>query len=158
MPESQMKPVVMIILGSKSDEEYLPNATELLDDFGIHYETRFCSAHREPARLKTVIKEAESIGCFAIIAGAGLAAHLPGVIASQSILPVIGVPIPSGSLGGIDALLSIVQMPKGVPVAAVGIGRMDNAAILAAQIIAGCGNDDVKKKLEEYRKKWSKGK
>ena len=158
MGESQKKPLVMIILGSRSDEEYLPNATELLDSFGIRYEIRFCSAHREPSRLKTVIKEAENLGCDVIIAGAGLAAHLPGVIASQTTLPVIGVPIPSGSLGGIDALLSIVQMPKGVPVAAVGIGRMDNASILAAQIIATGGNEDVRKKVEEYRKKWAKGK
>lgn len=156
MNENQTKPKVMIVMGSKSDEEYLSNATELLDDFGISYEIRFCSAHREPTRLKTVVRDAESMGCFAIIAGAGLAAHLPGVIASLTILPVIGVPIPSGSLGGMDALLSIVQMPKGVPVAAVGIGRMDNASILAAQILATGGNESVRKKLEEYRKKWAK--
>jgi phosphoribosylaminoimidazole carboxylase PurE protein len=145
---------VLIILGSKSDEEYLPNATQILDNFGISYETHVCSAHRQPQKLDEIIRNAEKANVKVIIAGAGLAAHLPGVIASQTLIPVIGVPIPAGTLGGMDALLSIVQMPKGIPVATVGVGRMDNAAILAAQIMASGGNENVKSKLVEYRKQW----
>ena len=147
----------MIILGSRSDEEYLPRATEILDKFGISYETHTCSAHRQPSKLSKLIEKAESAGCRVIIAAAGLAAHLPGVIASQTIIPVIGVPLASGSLGGFDSLLSIVQMPKGVPVATVGIGRLDNAAILTAQILA-ISDKGLQKKIEQYRADWSKPK
>lgn len=154
MANETKKTDVLIILGSKSDEEYLPKATRILDDFGILYETHFCSAHRQPQKLDEIIRNAEKANVKAIIAGAGLAAHLPGVIASQTLIPVIGVPIPAGTLGGMDALLSIVQMPKGIPVATVGVGRMDNAALLAAQIMASGGNENVKSKLVEYRRQW----
>ncbi len=145
---------ILIILGSESDKEYLQKATQILDDFEISHETHFCSAHRQPQKLNEIIQRAESANVGVIIAGAGLAAHLPGVVASQTLIPVIGVPIPAGTLGGMDALLSIVQMPKGIPVATVGVGRMDNAAILAAQIIASGGNENVKSKLVEYRSQW----
>jgi len=145
---------VLIILGSKSDEEYFPKATQILDGFGISYETHICSAHRQLHKLDEIIQNAEKANVKAIIAGAGLAAHLPGVIASQTLIPVIGVPIPAGTLGGMDALLSIVQMPEGIPVATVGVGRMDNAALLAAQIMASGGNENVKSKLVEYRNQW----
>lgn len=145
---------ILIILGSESDKEYLPKATQILDDFNISYETYFCSAHRQPKKLDEIIKNGEKMNSKVIIAGAGLAAHLPGVIASLTLMPVIGVPIPAGTLGGMDALLSIVQMPKGIPVATVGVGRMDNAALLAAQIIASGGNEEIKSKLVEYRSQW----
>ena len=145
---------VLIILGSKSDSEYLERAEKILVDFDIPFESHFCSAHRQPDKLAQMISNAEDEKVAVIIAGAGLAAHLPGVIASLTLIPVIGVPIPAGTLGGLDALLSIVQMPKGIPVAAVGMGRMDNAALLAAQIIASGGNENLIQKLQEYRDKW----
>ena len=156
MTEKQSKTSVFIILGSKSDEEYLKKATAILDEFGISYESHFCSAHRQHEKLREIIKKAENDNADAIIAGAGLAAHLPGVIASLTLIPVIGVPIPAGSLDGLDALLSIVQMPNGIPVATVGIGRMDNAALLAAQIVAASGDEEIKKKLKDFRDRWKK--
>jgi len=154
MAQDNSNPEVLIILGSKSDQEYLERAEKILVDFEIPFESHFCSAHRQHDKLAKIIKKAESENVAVIIAGAGLAAHLPGVIASLTLIPVIGVPIPAGTLGGLDALLSIVQMPAGIPVATVGMGRMDNAALLAAQIIATSGNENLKQKLREYRNKW----
>lgn len=156
MANNPPKSLVTIILGSISDEDYLSNATKILDDFGIPFDCHFCSAHREHSELHKILQASEDNGVKVIIAGAGLSAHLPGAIASHTLIPVIGVPIPAGTLGGLDSLLSIVQMPKGVPVATVGIGRMDNAALLAAQIIASGGDREIQKKLMEYRAQWNK--
>ncbi|MFH1514928.1 MAG: 5-(carboxyamino)imidazole ribonucleotide mutase [bacterium] len=154
MAQDNSNPEVLIILGSKSDQEYLERAEKILVDFEIPFESHLSSAHRHHDKLAKIIKKAEDENVAVIIAGAGLAAHLPGVIASLTLIPVIGVPIPAGTLGGLDALLSIVQMPAGIPVATVGMGRMDNAALLAAQIIATSGNENLKQKLREYRNKW----
>src|SRR5689334_11469861 len=132
------KPVVSIVMGSDSDLEIMREAGKALDGFGIAYEMDVTSAHRSPARTAAFAREAAGRGIKVIIAGAGGAAHLAGVIAAESTLPVIGVPIPSTSLGGLDSLLSIVQMPAGIPVATVAIGKAGatNAGILAAQMIA----------------------
>ncbi len=123
---------VCVVMGSKSDEKIGQAAAAVLDELGVEYEIHIASAHREPERVAEIVASSEA-GVF--IAIAGLAAHLPGFIASRTAKPVIGVPV-SAKLGGLDALLSIVQMPKGVPVATVGIDRGDNAAHLAARILA----------------------
>lgn len=156
MQNENIKPEIVIILGSKSDHDHLSKATEILERFNVPYEVNFCSAHRQHSNLHKIINKAEENKVKAIIAGAGLAAHLPGVIASHTLIPVIGVPIPAGTLGGLDALLSIVQMPRGVPVACVGIGMMENAVLLALQIIAMCGDEKILEKLKEYRSEWLK--
>ena len=152
-----MQPQVLVVMGSDSDLGTMSGTTKMLDKFGIAYEVDFVSAHRTPEKVSTVAKGAAARGVYAIIAGAGGAAHLPGMIAAETALPVIGVPVVSGSLfsDGTDALLSIVQMPSGVPVATVGINRADNAGILAAQII-GASNSDVREKLETYKKELGK--
>ncbi|MCK4928842.1 MAG: 5-(carboxyamino)imidazole ribonucleotide mutase, partial [Methanosarcinales archaeon] len=124
---------VSIILGSKSDKEIAKKAIEILERFNIKYEVNVASAHRAPARVVEIINNAHESGVQVFIAIAGLAAHLPGVVASHTIRPVIGVPV-KAALDGMDALLSIAQMPAGIPVACVGIGRGENAGILAAQI------------------------
>ncbi len=123
-------------MGSKSDGEIMAHAEKILTDEGIPYDTFIHSAHREPDNLRELIMKAKREGVVAIIAGAGLAAHLPGFIASLTDIPVLGVPLPASSLGGIDSLLSIVQMPSGVPVAAFGIGKhgVKNAAIFACRL------------------------
>jgi 5-(carboxyamino)imidazole ribonucleotide mutase len=126
---------VAIFFGSKSDIEVMRGCASVLKEFGIPYESFILSAHRVPEKLSTTLKNVQNKGCEVIIAGAGLAAHLPGVIASQTILPVIGVPI-KADLNGLDALLSIVQMPKAIPVATVGINNSYNAGMLAIQILA----------------------
>jgi len=141
---------VGIIFGSKSDVDVMRNATIALKEFGVDYEAHILSAHRVPEKLTEVIKEMENRGVECIIAGAGLAAHLPGVIASQTVLPVIGVPI-KAALGGIDSLLSIVQMPKAIPVATVGINNSYNAGMLAVQILS-LKYLELKNKLITYRK------
>jgi len=141
---------VGIIFGSKSDKEVMRNAAIVLREFKVEYEVHILSAHRVPERLMQVIMEMENRGVECIIAGAGLAAHLPGVIASQTVLPVIGVPINAG-MEGIDSLLSIVQMPKSIPVATVGINNSYNAGILAVQILS-LKDIDLKDKLIKYRK------
>jgi len=125
-----------IIFGSKSDRGVMKKAADLLRDMGVDFSAHILSAHRVPELLSETLKRLEAEGVEAIIAGAGLAAHLPGVIASQTLIPVIGVPISSGGLGGLDALLSIVQMPKPIPVASVGIDNSANAAWMACQILA----------------------
>ena len=127
---------VAIIFGSPSDKTIMQKAADLLREMGVEFSAHVISAHRTPELLAETIQELEASGAELIIAGAGLAAHLPGVIASQTLIPVIGVPINSGGLGGLDSLLSIVQMPRPIPVAAVGIDNGANAAQLACQILA----------------------
>ena len=129
-------PRVGIVMGSRSDMGAAEKAAAVLDELGVASEVRVISAHRAPALLTEWASSAEPRGIRVFIAIAGLAAHLPGVLAAQSTLPVIGVPMPGGVADGLDALLAIVQMPKGVPVATVGVGNAENAALLAAQILA----------------------
>jgi 5-(carboxyamino)imidazole ribonucleotide mutase len=129
-------PKVAIIMGSKSDWEYMKEAYELLKSFNIDVEAKVISAHRTPEYTFSFAKNAENEGFEVIIAGAGGAAHLPGVVASLTTLPVVGVPIPTKQLNGLDSLLSIVQMPYGVPVATVAIGNAKNAALLALRILS----------------------
>ncbi len=131
-----MKHWVCILIGSDSDAAVMAQAGAALDEVGIQYEMRLASAHRSPERTKQVVTDAERDGAAVFIAGAGMAAHLPGVIAAYTTKPVIGVPLSGSTLQGLDALLAVVQMPPGVPVAAVAIGGARNAAILAAQIMA----------------------
>jgi phosphoribosylamine--glycine ligase len=148
-----MKPQVLIIMGSDSDLPIMAGAEEILKKLKIPYEMTIASAHRTPERSVKIASEAEEKGIEVIIAGAGMAAHLAGVIAAHTIIPVIGVPIDSSPLHGIDSLLSIVQMPPGVPVAAMAIGKAgaQNAAILSAQII-GRKDQTIVKRLKDYRK------
>jgi 5-(carboxyamino)imidazole ribonucleotide mutase len=134
----ELSPLVGIIMGSKSDWDTMAHAHEMLDRFGVAHECRVVSAHRTPEWMCEYAREAESRGLQVIIAGAGGAAHLPGMVAAQTILPVLGVPVQSQSLQGLDSLLSIVQMPGGVPVATLAIGKAGavNAALLAVSILA----------------------
>ena len=152
------KPLVSIVMGSDSDLEIMQECAKALDGFGIPYEIDVTSAHRSPARTSKYAREAEGRGIKVIIAGAGGAAHLAGVIAAESTLPVIGVPIPSTSLQGLDSLLAIVQMPAGIPVATVAIGKpgATNAGILAAQIVAA-GDPEIAKKMHAHKEKLAKG-
>jgi 5-(carboxyamino)imidazole ribonucleotide mutase len=145
------KPWVLIIMGSDSDAEVMSQAAAALDEVGVPYEFTVASAHRSPERAKQIITGAETNGCAVFIAGAGMAAHLPGVVASFTTRPVIGVPLASGALQGLDALYAIVQMPPGIPVASVAIGGARNAGILAAQIIAA-GDAELSAKLREQRR------
>ena len=151
-----MPPVVAIVMGSTSDEPLVLETQKILEDLGIDYETRVLSAHRTPGKTREYAIAARDRGIRVIIGVAGAAAHLPGVLASWTTLPVIGVPASGGDLGGIDALYSIVQMPSGVPVAAVAVGRMGarNAAYLAASIIATV-DEGVRTAYEEFRRKQS---
>lgn len=141
---------VGIVMGSESDLNVMRKAAEILDKFGIDYEMTIVSAHRTPGRLFEYARTAQDRGIEVIIAGAGGAAHLPGMIASITALPVIGVPVKSASLNGIDSLLSIVQMPKGVPVATVAIDGAYNAGILAAQIL-GVKDSQLRERVSEYK-------
>lgn len=152
------KPLVSIVMGSDSDLEIMREAGKILDEFGIAYEMDVTSAHRSPDRTAEFARNARANGIRVIIAGAGGAAHLAGVIAAHTTLPVIGVPIPSTSLQGMDSLLATVQMPAGIPVATVAIGKpgATNAGILAAQII-GVADESVGKKLSGYKDKLAKG-
>ena len=145
-------PLVGILMGSDSDLPTMQEAGKLLEEFGVPHELRICSAHRTPDRLTRYAGEAEGRGIRVLIAGAGGAAHLAGVLAAHVTLPVIGVPMDSGPLSGLDALLSTVQMPGGVPVASVAIGRAGarNAALLAIQILA-LSDARLKRKLADYR-------
>ena len=151
MPEN---PLVTIVMASESDLPVMEQAAAILDQLDIPYELILTSAHRSPQRTRDYVQEAEARGIEVIIAGAGGAAHLPGVLAAETILPVVGVPIDSTALSGMDALLSIVQMPGGVPVATMAIGRAGakNAGILAAHILAR-KNPKTAKRLIEYKKK-----
>ncbi len=145
-------PKVAIVMGSQSDSEVMAEAEKFLQYFGIQFEIFTHSAHRTPEATALFAKSAEKDGFSVIIAGAGMAAHLPGVIASYTTLPVIGVPLSGSALNGVDALYSIVQMPRGVPVATMSIGKAGagNAAIFAAEILAP-QNDAIRKKLMEFR-------
>ena len=151
-------PLVSIVMGSDSDLEIMNEAAKSLEGFGIPYEIDITSAHRSPARTTKFTRQAAGRGIKVIIAGAGGAAHLAGVIAAETTLPVIGVPIPSTPLNGMDSLLSIVQMPAGIPVATVAIGKAGatNAGILAAQMI-GLSDRAVAEKLEQHKKKLADG-
>jgi 5-(carboxyamino)imidazole ribonucleotide mutase len=151
MTNASGSPIVGIAMGSSSDLPHLEPATEILERFSIPYEIRVLSAHRTPTRMAEYGQTAHQRGLKVLIAGAGGAAHLPGMLAANSALPVIGVPVDtaSGTLGGIDALLSIVQMPRGVPVATVAIGGATNAGILAVQILA-TGDEDLLNQIVAY--------
>lgn len=141
---------VRVVMGSDSDWGTMEAATAALDEFGIEWEADVVSAHRMPEEMIEYGKTAQSRGISVIIAGAGGAAHLPGMLASVTTLPVIGVPVPLKYLDGMDSLLSIVQMPAGVPVATVSIGGARNAALLAARII-GVTDEDVREKMEAFQ-------
>ena len=143
-------PRVGIVGGSRSDFPTLEKAQALLDELSVSNELRVVSAHRTPDWLFRYAETAAGRGIEVIIAGAGGAAHLPGMIASKTLLPVVGVPIPTQHLGGLDSLLSIVQMPRGVPVATVAIGNAENAALLAAEILA-IGDPEVRARIEAHR-------
>lgn len=144
------KPFVGILGGSKSDFPILEKSGAILDELGIPYELLVVSAHRTPDRLFEYAISAPGRGVKVIIAGAGGAAHLPGMLAAKTHLPVIGVPIPTENLRGLDSLLSIVQMPKGIPVATVAIGGAENAGLLAGQILAG-SHPEIAERIKSYR-------
>ncbi|WP_300377965.1 5-(carboxyamino)imidazole ribonucleotide mutase [Henriciella sp.] len=149
---SEREPVVGVIMGSQSDWPVMKLACEMLDKLGVAHEARIVSAHRTPDRMKDYARSAKERGLKVIIAGAGGAAHLPGMTAAMTPLPVFGVPVQSRALNGQDSLLSIVQMPKGVPVGTLAIGEAGaaNAGILAASVIA-LQDEDVARKLDEFR-------
>lgn len=145
---------VLIVMGSESDYPTMKDAEAMLEQFGISFETRIASAHRTPDLVAKTGKEAAAQGFRLVIAGAGGAAHLPGMMAAYTELPVIGVPVAQGVLEGQDALLSIVQMPRGIPVATVSIGGAANAGILAAQIISAQDTPrgaDLRRRIREYK-------
>lgn len=150
--EISSKPLVGIIMGSKSDLETMQESMKVLDELQISYEAHVVSAHRMPDKMFEYAELARERGIKVIIAGAGGAAHLPGMVAAKTTLPVIGVPVQSRTLNGIDSLLSIVQMPGGIPVATVAIGKAGakNAGLLAASILS-TSNATITKKLDEYR-------
>lgn len=154
MPE-QAK--VLIVMGSDSDLPVMEEARKTLDEFGVKSSMRIASAHRTPEKVASMIKDAEKDGIKIIIAGAGMAAHLAGAVAAQTTLPVIGVPLEGSSLDGLDALLSTVQMPSGIPVATMAIGKAGakNAGILAAEILA-LSDGKISGALKEWRKKMAK--
>ncbi len=145
-------PVVGVVMGSRSDWETMSAAAQILQQFGVPYECKVVSAHRTPAWMSQYAIESESRGLKVIIAGAGGAAHLPGMIASQTVLPVLGVPVQSKALNGLDSLLSIVQMPGGIPVGtlAIGVAGAKNAGLLAVRILA-TNNADLNRKLHEFQ-------
>ncbi len=150
------KVLVSIVMGSDSDLPVMRDAAEVLKKFGIAYEMKVVSAHRTPRELQDFAVEARAKGIRVVIAGAGGAAHLPGMVAAHTELPVIGVPVPIGALQGEDALLSIVQMPRGVPVATVAIGNAWNAGVLAAQIL-GVKDDSLLDKVKAYKEEMRQG-
>ncbi len=149
---------ILILMGSDSDWEVMSESATLLERFGIPYDARVSSAHRTPDRTLQIVREAEKKGCKVIIAGAGAAAHLAGVVAGHTLLPVIGIPLNATSLQGIDALLATVQMPAGIPVASMAIGKAGatNAALFALQILA-CGCPDIAQQLVDYRCRMAQG-
>jgi 5-(carboxyamino)imidazole ribonucleotide mutase len=146
------QPLVGVIMGSRSDWETMRHAAEVLQKLGVPFETRVVSAHRTPALMVQYASSAEARGLHAIIAGAGGAAHLPGMVAAHTVLPVFGVPVQSKALSGMDSLMSIVQMPAGVPVGTLAIGTAGatNAGLLAAAVI-GCMDQDVRERLRAWR-------
>lgn len=153
MPASE-HPLVAIVMGSRSDWETMSPAAEILDELGVPWEARVLSAHRTPDATLRYAEQAEPRGLQAIIAGAGGAAHLPGVFAAKTLVPVFGVPVDATSLNGLDALLAIVQMPKGVPVGTLAIGKAGaaNAALLAAAVIA-LGDPALRERLRAWRER-----
>ncbi|WP_010248310.1 5-(carboxyamino)imidazole ribonucleotide mutase [Acetivibrio cellulolyticus] len=155
MTRTKNNPKVAVIMGSDSDFSVLKDCIKLLKQFEVEVEAMVCSAHRTPDKAAEFAKSAEENGFGVIIAGAGKAAHLPGVLAAFTPLPVIGVPIKSSTMDGLDSLLSIVQMPSGIPVATVAIDGADNAALLAVQILS-IGNAELREKMKEYKKKLAK--
>lgn len=154
MVNDSEQPVIGVVMGSKSDWETMQAASEVLNDFGVPHECRVVSAHRTPQWMSEYAQSAEDRGLQVIIAGAGGAAHLPGMIAAQTVLPVLGVPVQSKALGGLDSLLSIVQMPGGVPVGTLAIGPAGarNAALLAVRILA-CSRPELRGKLHEFHQR-----
>ncbi len=142
-------PIVGVVMGSDSDWPTMKQATEILGQFGISFEKRVVSAHRTPDDMANYAKEARDRGIKVIIAGAGGAAHLPGMLASHTTLPVVGVPIQTSALGGVDSLYSIVQMPNGIPVATVAIGKAQNAGLLALRML-GMEDKGIAIQLKEY--------
>lgn len=147
---AEEKPLVGIVLGSDSDLPAVQEAAAVLEELEIPFELTIASAHRTPERVREYAVSAEGRGLRAIIAAAGGAAHLPGVVAAHTLLPVIGLPVPTAALGGLDSLLSMVQMPPGVPVATVGIGGARNAGLLAAQMVAE-NRPEVQERLRRLR-------
>lgn len=149
-------PLVGVIMGSKSDWETMRAAADVLAEFGVPHESQIVSAHRTPQRMADYAAEAEGRGLEVIIAGAGGAAHLPGMVASQTVLPVLGVPVQSKALSGMDSLLSIVQMPGGIPVGTLAIGTAGakNAGLLAVRILANT-RPELRKKLHEFHQRQS---
>ena len=145
------EPLVGVIMGSSSDLEVMTPAVEVLAEFGVAHEVHVVSAHRSPLRMVDYAQQAAGRGLRVIIAGAGGAAHLPGMVAAMTVLPVIGVPVPTRHLGGVDSLHSIVQMPSGVPVATMAIGGSANAGLLAVRILA-LSDDDLRQRLEEHQR------
>ena len=145
-------PRVSVFVGSQRDVEVMRECTRILEQFGVPCEIQVASAHRQPARLRKLVGELEGRGVEVVVAGAGYAAHLAGVIAAEVVLPVIAVPLPASSLAGLDSLLSMVQMPAGVPVATVTLGEAGarNAAVLAVQILAG-KDAQLREKLRKYK-------
>ncbi len=152
MSESETKPLVGVIMGSQSDWETMRHAAEMLTRFEVPRECRVVSAHRTPLLLAQYAAEAEARGLEVIIAGAGGAAHLPGMVAAQTVVPVLGVPVQSRALSGLDSLLSIVQMPAGIPVAtlAIGVAGATNAALLAVAMLAST-RPELRARLHEFR-------
>ncbi|MFB3896720.1 MAG: 5-(carboxyamino)imidazole ribonucleotide mutase [bacterium] len=149
------KPIVGILMGSESDMMVMQSAAETLDRFGISYELVITSAHRSPHQTLAYATKAEKRGIKLIIAGAGGAAHLPGVVAAWSTIPVIGIPIRTRAFKGVDSFISMVEMPKGVPVATVGVDNANNAALLAVSILA-INDKGIKSKLKKYRQDLAK--
>lgn len=154
----EKKPLVGILMGSDNDYEVMAEAARALRDFGIPFEMTVSSAHRTPERTGTYVRSARDRGVRVLIAGAGAAAHLAGVVAAETTLPVIAVPIDSSSLQGMDALLAMVQMPAGIPVATMAIGKAGarNAGIFAAQIL-GCDNPEIAEKLAAFKREMAAG-
>jgi 5-(carboxyamino)imidazole ribonucleotide mutase len=150
--KAEAKPLVAVLMGSSSDLETMEPARQVLKEFAVPAEMKVLSAHRTPEQTFSYVKAAKERGIKVIVAGAGGAAHLPGIIAALTTLPVIGVPIKSKSMNGLDSLLSIVQMPTGVPVATVAIDGAANAALLALEILA-LGNPELSAKLDSHRTK-----
>lgn len=152
MNQETNNPLVAIVMGSKSDWETMRHADEMLSNFGVQHECRIVSAHRTPALMAEFAAQAEARGIEVIIAGAGGAAHLPGMVAAQTLIPVLGVPVESHALKGMDSLLSIVQMPGGIPVGTLAIGKAGatNAALLAVAILSN-SRPELRERLRQFR-------
>src|SRR4051812_9871248 len=144
---------VAVLMGSPNDRDKMKGASEILERFGIEADVRVLSAHRNPAQVVELVSSARENGYVAFICGAGMAAHLGGVVAAHTTLPVVGVPLSGGALNGVDALYATVQMPKGIPVATVAIDGAQNAALLVVEMLA-ISDDGLRKRLDDYRAQW----